>query len=92
MSKSSKPTDVQQRSRFIEAARELGCDEDESHFEEKLKKVLARKSPPSGALPKPREFEKKRTRPMSRVLSLGCNMTDREIMMAMFKAIDRLSR
>lgn len=28
---------------FIKAARELGCDEDESHFEEKLRKVAGRK-------------------------------------------------
>jgi len=28
---------------FEEAARELGCDEDEAHFEEKLKKVAAHK-------------------------------------------------
>ena len=32
---------------FIEAARELGCDEDESHFEEKLKKIARHKTPPN---------------------------------------------
>jgi len=34
-----------QSQRFIEAARELGCDEDESHFEEKLKKIARHKPP-----------------------------------------------
>ena len=34
-----------QRRRFIEAARELGCDEDEGAFKERLKK-LATASPP----------------------------------------------
>jgi hypothetical protein len=32
-----------QSDRFKEAARELGCDEDEAHFEEKLKKVAGHK-------------------------------------------------
>jgi hypothetical protein len=31
--------DAAQSRRFIEAARELGCDEDEAKFDEKLKKV-----------------------------------------------------
>jgi hypothetical protein len=33
-----------QSERFKDAARELGCDEDSVHFEEKLKKVAAHKS------------------------------------------------
>lgn len=43
MSKSMKSTEVEQHARFIEAARVLGCDEDESAFDEKLK-VIARSS------------------------------------------------
>ena len=39
---------------FIKAARELGCDEDEAHFEEKLKKI-ARHKPPPDAPPKPKK-------------------------------------
>jgi hypothetical protein len=35
--------DKSQRERFIEAARELGCDEDEAAFEEKLKKIAGHK-------------------------------------------------
>ena len=35
MSKDEKP----QRDRFIETARELGCDEDEARFNETLKRV-----------------------------------------------------
>jgi hypothetical protein len=33
-----------QRGRFIQAARELGCDEDEGRFDEKLKRVARSKS------------------------------------------------
>ena len=40
-SKADKPT---QHDRFVEAARELGCDEDEAAFDEKLK-VIARQKP-----------------------------------------------
>lgn len=40
--KTSKLTPSQSE-RFKEAARELGCDEDPAHFEEKLKKVAAQK-------------------------------------------------
>jgi len=32
-----------QSQRFIEAARELGCDDDPAHFEEKLKKITRHK-------------------------------------------------
>jgi hypothetical protein len=41
--KTTKPVDAQSR-KFIEAARELGCDEDESAFDEMVKKVA--KAPP----------------------------------------------
>ena len=39
-----------QRDRFIEAARELGCDEDEAAFKEKLA-VIARQKPKDKAGP-----------------------------------------
>jgi hypothetical protein len=39
----SKDDALSQPERFKQAARELGCDEDESHFEEKLKKVARHK-------------------------------------------------
>ena len=35
-----------QSRRFIEKARELGCDEDEAAFEKKLKKLANAKPPP----------------------------------------------
>lgn len=38
-----KPLTADQSARFIEAARELGCDEDEEHFREKLKQVAQHK-------------------------------------------------
>jgi hypothetical protein len=41
-----------QHERFIETARELGCDEDEAAFEEKLKRIATAK-------PKPRKPIKK---------------------------------
>jgi hypothetical protein len=43
----------EQSRRFIEAARELGCDEDPAHFDEILKKV-ARHKPPPDASPEPK--------------------------------------
>jgi hypothetical protein len=43
---------------FIEAARELGCDEDESHFEEKLKKVARHKPKDDSTLPQPKPPKK----------------------------------
>lgn len=36
-------TKSEQKDRFEQAARELGCDEDESHFDDKLKKVARHK-------------------------------------------------
>ncbi|MDE0254300.1 MAG: hypothetical protein OYG32_05855 [Rhodospirillaceae bacterium] len=36
----SKPSDPAQRDRFIEKAREMGCDEDEERFNETLKRVV----------------------------------------------------
>lgn len=41
----SKKTDADQQRRFVETARELGCDEDEAAFDEKLKKVAGHKPP-----------------------------------------------
>jgi hypothetical protein len=40
-----KATLSQQSKRFIEKARELGCDKDEAAFEERLKKVAKAKAP-----------------------------------------------
>jgi hypothetical protein len=58
MQKSKNSHDTQSQ-RFIKAARELGCDEDEAHFEEKLKKV-ARHKPPSDAPSKAKKSEPKK--------------------------------
>jgi hypothetical protein len=44
-----------QRERFIETARELGCDEDEAAFDEKLKRIATAK-------PKPKLSNKKTNR------------------------------
>ena len=44
-----------QRERFIETARELGCDEDEAAFDEKLKRIATAK-------PKPKPSNKKTNR------------------------------
>lgn len=49
MPRSATNADTQSR-RFIEAARELGCDESEANFEAALKQV-ARHKPPSDAKP-----------------------------------------
>ena len=50
-----KAADKAQSRRFIEAARELGCDEDEAAFDEKLRKVGAPKPPdPKAQKPKTR--------------------------------------
>jgi hypothetical protein len=46
--------DLEQSGRFIEAARELGCDEDRAHFDEILKKV-ARHKPPLHLRPEPKK-------------------------------------
>jgi hypothetical protein len=43
-----------QRERFIETARELGCDEDEAAFDEKLKRIATAK-------PNPKPIRKKGT-------------------------------
>jgi hypothetical protein len=45
-----KPNSGKQASEFIKVARELGCDESEVAFDEKLKKVAAHK--PTVAAPK----------------------------------------
>jgi hypothetical protein len=39
-----KGSQAEQSKRFIEAARELGCDEDRERSEEKLRKIATRKS------------------------------------------------
>ena len=39
----------EQHRRFVETARELGCDEDEAAFDEKLKRIAAAKANPSKA-------------------------------------------
>lgn len=44
MPTSDLPDDAAQLSRFIEAARALGCDEDEAAFDEKLKVIARHKS------------------------------------------------
>ncbi len=49
---SEKSTDKDQIKRFIETARDLGCDEDEAAFDEKLKRIATAKpkaKPKSGA-------------------------------------------
>jgi hypothetical protein len=43
MTSSGKKSDPTQSKRFIETARELGCDEDEAAFEEKLKQIATAK-------------------------------------------------
>ena len=43
-----------QRQRFIEKARELGCDEDEAAFEERLRKIT-KAPPPAPDKKKPRK-------------------------------------
>jgi hypothetical protein len=48
-----------QSQNFIGAARELGCEEDESHFEATLKKV-ARHKPPPDAPPEPKKPKTKK--------------------------------
>jgi len=49
----SKKYKSEQSQRFIEAARELDCDDDPVHFDEILKKVARHKPPPS-APPEPK--------------------------------------
>jgi hypothetical protein len=39
------PGSPDQSERFVKAARELGCDEDEAHFEEALRKIGRRRPP-----------------------------------------------
>jgi hypothetical protein len=52
MSESKKSREGTQKQRFIDKARELGCDEDEVAFEERLRKIA--KAPP----PKPESKRK----------------------------------
>lgn len=44
---SSKAKDKSQRGRFIEAARELGCGEDEDAFDKALRKIASERPPQS---------------------------------------------
>jgi hypothetical protein len=43
MNKKAPPKKESQRQRFLEAARELECDDDKERFEERLKKVAKQK-------------------------------------------------
>ena len=54
MVKSSR-IDKEQSKRFIETARELGCDEDEAAFEEKLKRIATAKVKPKSKRVPPRQ-------------------------------------
>lgn len=57
--KNTKPKNqVSQTERFKQAAKELGCDEDPTHFEEKLKRI-ARHRPPSDDPSEPKSKTKK---------------------------------
>ena len=60
MNKTSKyvPADGLQSDRFIEVARSLGCDEDEAHFVENLKKVARHRPPTAPPPPKKSKTEK----------------------------------
>ena len=49
-----KPKDETQRAKFEEAARQLGCDEDEAAFEERLRRIGNAK-PNTGKTPKARK-------------------------------------
>lgn len=40
MLKNTKDTDTNQRARFLETARALGCDEDEAAFDKKLRGIV----------------------------------------------------
>ncbi len=62
MSKNTKATEEQSR-KFIRAARELGCDESEEAFAEKLRKVAKAPAEPRSAKP-----SKERLKPAS-----GCD-------------------
>ncbi len=46
MTSSRKKADPAQSKRFIETARELGCDEDEAAFDEKLRRIATAKPKP----------------------------------------------
>ncbi len=47
MPQKPKPDDPEQSKRFIETARELGCDEDEAAFDEKLRRIATAKPKPA---------------------------------------------
>jgi hypothetical protein len=52
MPKPPRTDDPDQSQRFIEAARELGCDEDEDAFKTRLKRLAETKPAPLKSLPK----------------------------------------
>jgi hypothetical protein len=52
-SNAPKITSKEQSKRFIDTARELGCDEDEAAFEEKLKRIATAKPESSRKKAKP---------------------------------------
>jgi hypothetical protein len=57
---SRKKVDDDQRERFIKAAREAGCSEDEAVFDENLKRIASAKPTPLKSLPKSRRKTKDR--------------------------------
>jgi hypothetical protein len=62
--KLSRPRDgpEQQSKRFIETARELGCDEDEAAFDKKLRQIATVKPKPKTA-PNGKRARRSRTQP-----------------------------
>ena len=59
MSTSKKTQDTEQQKRFIEDARKAGCSEEESVFDENLKKI-ARHKPLPNAPPEPKKSKTKK--------------------------------
>jgi hypothetical protein len=58
----TKPDTSDQHKRFIETARELGCDEDEAAFDEKLRRIATIK-PKSKPAPNAKRAQRSRTQP-----------------------------
>jgi hypothetical protein len=58
-SRSTNPQEsqIEQSKRFIEAARELGCDEDEAAFDEKLKRIATAKPAKPAKSKKPKRSQ-----------------------------------
>jgi hypothetical protein len=57
MPKTPNPDDKPQSERFIETARELGCDEDEAAFDEKLKRIATAKPAKPAKSKKPKRSQ-----------------------------------